>query len=1203
MIRILLGPLLTALLLPIAFGQSGTTTRISVSSTGGQGNDNIDVGGLWGASISSDGRYVAFFTEATNMVPGFTHPDVFVRDQQQHTTSPIAVTPLGTQGDGGSHEPEISPNGRFVAFSSTSTNLVPGDTNGYTDIFVHDLDSGQTSRVSVSSSGEQSNGHSSSPSISGDGRFVVFESQATNLVPNDTNGSTDVFVHELQTGLTSRVSVSSSGAEGNSWSECGPRSISDDGRYVVFVSDSNNLVLGQLYWLAKVFLRDRQTGTTTLISADPSGADANGKSYFPSISANGLFIGYTSFASNLVADDKNGTPDAFVKNLQTGQTNRISVSSAGLSANRWVDGLVSLSADGNVACFTTDATNLVPNDTNIDLDVFLHNLHTGETTCGSVASGLDIPKSGYAQEISADGMHIVFQSHSSELVLGDTNGFTDVFVHEIGVHSEFSMVIDKQSLSSESLTKGNVTLTAPAPAGGAAIQFSSTSPGAAHVASNITIPEGQTEGTFTLLTGTVTSNSDVSITASYLSLADTKTVTVTPTKPAPMTYPLKMTGNFNAQGVGSAVDGIICDNLTGMTDPLLDKLKLDVDSHYSVSAMRTDFVDSTGKVFAPDETVGTLVPGSTSVSYVPPLEFNNKAGAKLHPTQLTDLINIATRKVKVRVTVLTSTGELFAGTKDIVLARPPMVLVHGINNEPSQGWSGFHDMVTNGVNPKNYKVPLAMTVAKHFTTTVGNGYRGRGRVENAAHDLQLTISTVLDYLHQGVPIPAGFDSNGYRVWLDFTGYSSPTPLKLAGKRVDVVAHSYGGLVVRWYLADRSSLPFSSSKWYQNLPTDAGAFIDAPPYQGNIRKVVTLGHMWRGVPLCNVLNDASMTSGDVNKLGIAFAPVKLNLKNFKDWIEDLPLPDWLFPEAIKNVAYPTWQVMSVDSPWLQWLIYGRLNPVANSTARPFLDSVAYGSVVGDNSDYTVGLGMYDTVRKYQDPSWFPYHTLESFTAHSIDGGQRNNSDGIVPIWSAGIPGLLGKAHVIVGAHHKNLPTDWDAINYTMSMLNSVDLPLGKDLNKQWSPAIFQVRGRDSQYQYRYDQPWKMSPYPQNRVYLNMKTNANDNSGMGRLQQNAVREKDKFWNNGSDVTSLRGRFYASLKPTSFVVNIYKKVLGVYQQKDRKVFGAPTYQNGYATFYTANLWGSGQFRMSVEWIYNSEPVGSSVYVATKTIDVTVP
>ena len=234
----------------------GTTERVSIASDG----DPTGGGGIR-ASISGDGRFVAFYSNVNDLVLGdenglpdvFSH--VFVHDREAGTTERVSVASDGAKGNALSFNPAISADGRFVAFNSGATNLVEGDTNGETDFFVHDREAGTTERVSVASDGTQGNGESGGASISADGRFVGFSSLASNLVAGDTNGTSDSFVHDRESGVTERVSLANDGTEGNNAS--GAASISGNGRFAAFNSSANNLVSGDTNDLIDVFVRDR----------------------------------------------------------------------------------------------------------------------------------------------------------------------------------------------------------------------------------------------------------------------------------------------------------------------------------------------------------------------------------------------------------------------------------------------------------------------------------------------------------------------------------------------------------------------------------------------------------------------------------------------------------------------------------------------------------------------------------------------------------------------------------------------------------------------------------------------------------------------------------------------------------------------------------------------------------------------------------
>jgi Tol biopolymer transport system component len=254
--------------LPAAPANVAKVERVSVSTAGTQGD-----GASTYCAVSGDGRFVAFLSAADNLVAGDTngHVDVFVRDRQLGTTERVSVSTAGAQADADCLGPAISADGRFVVFSSAATTLVPADTNGKLDVFVHDRQTGITERVSVSSAGVQGDNNSAFPSISGDGRFVAFWSAATNLVSGDTNAHSDVFVHDRQTGVTERVSVSSAGVQADGDSLVSP-AISADGRFVAFYSSATNLVPGDTNAQADVFVGDRQLGTTERVSVSSAGA-------------------------------------------------------------------------------------------------------------------------------------------------------------------------------------------------------------------------------------------------------------------------------------------------------------------------------------------------------------------------------------------------------------------------------------------------------------------------------------------------------------------------------------------------------------------------------------------------------------------------------------------------------------------------------------------------------------------------------------------------------------------------------------------------------------------------------------------------------------------------------------------------------------------------------------------------------------------
>jgi archaellum component FlaF (FlaF/FlaG flagellin family) len=408
---------------------SATTSLVSLGNDGSQGN-----GDSFASAISAHGRYVAFASSASNLVPGDTNgfADIFLRDRLAGTTRLVSVSATGGPADNFSVMPAISADGRYVAWESGASNLVSGDTNGVFDVFVRDMVTGHTIRASLGTNGQQGNGNSQRPALSADGRYVAFESVATNLVSGDTNAQNDVFVRDLASGTTQRVSVGIHG-QGNSGSY--EPAISASGRYVSFASLSSNLVAGDTNFVQDVFVRDRQQGTTSRVSVSTFGVQGNEASGLngSAISADGRFVAFASRASNLAGNDSNREDDVFVRDRANGITKRVSLSSDGRQGNA-VSGdeqRVGISADGRYVAYFSFATNLVPGDTNGVGDIFVRDRATGVTTRVSVGpGGAQANFDGFDPGISADGQHVVWVSRATNLVDNDTNAAYDVFTRD-----------------------------------------------------------------------------------------------------------------------------------------------------------------------------------------------------------------------------------------------------------------------------------------------------------------------------------------------------------------------------------------------------------------------------------------------------------------------------------------------------------------------------------------------------------------------------------------------------------------------------------------------------------------------------------------------------------------------------------------------------------------------------------------------------
>jgi len=463
----------------------GVIERVSVDNNGAQ-LENAD-SWVWFAGISGDGRFVAFDTIFYNIDPSDPTKisrQVFVRDtcrggSSRCTPSTVqaSVANDGSQGNGANWGAAISADGRFVAFNSSSSNLVPGDTNGVDDVMLRDTCAGtpagctpSTTRVSVANDGTQGDSRSASPTMSADGRFVAFYSEASNLVPDDTNETGDSFVHDTCFGApagctpsTVRVSMANDGSQGNDASWVG--SISANGRFVAFDSRATNLVTGYT-GAGDVFVRDTCAGapasctpSTTLVSvASGSQGNQGAGGGTPVISANGRFVSFGSYSSNLVAGDTNDNGDVFIRDTCIGAptgctpfTTLVSVGIDGSQGNNdsWISWGAPVSGEGRFVAFTTWATNFVPGGNN-QLDIFVRDTCAGgPADCSPSTVRVNVswdgsPSGGSMYEeyrdnaISADGRFVAFASYANNMVPGDTNSClwgescSDVFLARTG---------------------------------------------------------------------------------------------------------------------------------------------------------------------------------------------------------------------------------------------------------------------------------------------------------------------------------------------------------------------------------------------------------------------------------------------------------------------------------------------------------------------------------------------------------------------------------------------------------------------------------------------------------------------------------------------------------------------------------------------------------------------------------------------------
>jgi hypothetical protein len=424
-----------------------TMVRASVGPGGVEANGgiNADFAGAY-FGVSADSRFVLFNSTSNNLVGLDTNglEDAFVHDRLLGTTERVNLSSSGTEGCcSQALQTAISADGRFVAWGSLDPFLVVNDNNDDSDVFVRDRLLGTTERVSLSTGGTE--GTDAFPSIVGcdlsamtpDARFVLFYSEYADLVPNDTNGTNDLFVRDRLLGTTERVSVRDGGAEsawGALWGD-----ISDDGRFVAFTSFDSQIVADDFNFVNDVFVYDRLTQAAERVSVTSFGGEGGGHSgRYGSVrlSADGRFVTFASDAA-LVPADVNGAVDIYVHDRETGITELASVATGGVPLPTGVapdQGFgvhASISNDGRFVGWSADDTaQAVPDDDNGQIDAFVYDRQTATTERVSVtATGLQATGGpSWAPVLSTDGSTVAFKSSSPDFTPGDTLGFFDAFV-------------------------------------------------------------------------------------------------------------------------------------------------------------------------------------------------------------------------------------------------------------------------------------------------------------------------------------------------------------------------------------------------------------------------------------------------------------------------------------------------------------------------------------------------------------------------------------------------------------------------------------------------------------------------------------------------------------------------------------------------------------------------------------------------------
>jgi hypothetical protein len=442
--------------------QKGVTTLVSANQANTDGADNTHGEGQSGPplvdfdrlAISDDGRFVGFASNADNLVANDynVEPDVFVRDTQAQTTDLISVRAAALPDPFGppttffsyqSSQESVSADGRYIAFASARPDLIspfhwPLKYGVGSNVYVRDLQTGTTTLASINSSGNgPGNAPSSFPIISGDGRFVLFESGATDLGPTNTNGATQLYWRDLQLGITRLVTVSASG-DGSSGTLSENYSLSADGRFVLFVLNATDLVPAY----EELYVRDMQTGTTTMVSVTPDGtARGNGSVNAAEISDDGQFVVFGDTATNLTPGVSSQSENIYVRDLQKGTTSLVSINQAGTGEGNAESFLAphSLSSDGRFLAFVSEATDLVGPDQKgaaMAGNLFVRDLQTGTTSLASVSGNGNSGSGGQYgvfpnATMSGNGRYVAFESSAPNLVPGITTSGDNVFVRDL----------------------------------------------------------------------------------------------------------------------------------------------------------------------------------------------------------------------------------------------------------------------------------------------------------------------------------------------------------------------------------------------------------------------------------------------------------------------------------------------------------------------------------------------------------------------------------------------------------------------------------------------------------------------------------------------------------------------------------------------------------------------------------------------------
>lgn len=421
---------------------AGNDTELLTAPAAG----GASTGAAFTSVITPDGRYVAFSSNARDLVAGTTDTDdivdVFVRDTRTGVTKKVSTGIGGAQGDGNSQEPDITPDARYVVFTSFATNLTEDAPEpGYVATYLKDLRTGTTTKIFTGERPPEDNRLDFDPSVSSDGSTVAFTSTSSALVPGDTNDQTDVFVWKRATQAITRVSISSGGDQAVG-GESKDSQISGDGKTVVFRSGAANLVAGDTNEISDVFTHSLTSHRTTRISVGPQGQQATGGDVAnhdgagnPSISENGKVIAYEGNSlKGIVARDTGSTRQVYVYDQATGRTKLAAHTRNGGVAGPYNAEPV-VSADGKYVVFSSDSNRIVNGDAGKDFDVFLREVAGNRivrVTQGLNGEEPNAPATMWGSSVSNGGRSVTFTSTATNLVDNPVSGFGDLYLRHLG---------------------------------------------------------------------------------------------------------------------------------------------------------------------------------------------------------------------------------------------------------------------------------------------------------------------------------------------------------------------------------------------------------------------------------------------------------------------------------------------------------------------------------------------------------------------------------------------------------------------------------------------------------------------------------------------------------------------------------------------------------------------------------------------------